>query len=67
MWSAIRWLAFNVMNTMPYTDLPKAGITKPSNLLQFPWDNDTSNADLPTDDEVDEEVELLRQINEGNE
>lgn len=68
MWSAIRWLAFNVMNTMPYTDLPKAGITKPSNLIQFPWDKAiVTEADIPTDEEVEETVQLLQQINSKKE
>ena len=54
------------MNAMPYTNLRNAGITKPPDLIHFPWDKEQDDAELPTDEEVDEEVELLRQINEGN-
>lgn len=68
MWSAMRWHAFNIMSAMPYTDLQKAGITKPSDLIQFPWDKAiVTEADIPTDEEVEETVQLLQQMNSKKE
>lgn len=68
MWSAMRWHAFNIMSAMPYTDLQKAGITKPSDLIQFPWDKAiVTEADIPTDEEVEETVQMLQQMNSKKE
>lgn len=68
MWSAARWHAYNIMSAMPYTDLQKAGIRKPSDLIQFPWDrNMPTEADIPTDEEVDETLQLLQDMNAGKE
>ena len=68
MWSAMRWHAFNIMSAMPFTDLQKAGITKPSDLIQFPWDKAiVTEADIPTDEDVEETVQLLREMDAGKE
>lgn len=61
MWSAIRWHAFNIMNAMPYTDLQKAGITKPTDLIRFPWD--TVDNDILDDDEIEDMRQLLNDMN----
>lgn len=64
MWSAVRWHAYHIMGAVPYTDLEKAGIRRPTDLIKFPWDNDTpTKAEIPTDDEVEETVQLLREMN----
>lgn len=64
MWSAMRWHAFRVMSAMPYTDLSRAGINKPSDLIEFPWDKkELSDADIPTDDEVEETLTMLKEMN----
>jgi hypothetical protein len=50
MWSATRWHTYNIMAAIPYCDLDKAGIKKPTDLIRFPWDDDKS--DMPTQNEV---------------
>lgn len=61
MWGAIRWHAFNVMAAMPYTDLAKSGITSPSNLIEFPWEKAVKAATLPSDKEVEEIEQMIRE------
>lgn len=66
MWSAMRWHAYSVMSAIPYTDLQKAGIRKPSDLLDFPWErNAPDEADIPTEDVVEETIRMLREMNGG--
>ena len=61
-WTAIRWATFNIMCAMPFTDMTKAGIHQPSDLIKFPWDGD-SMADLPTDEEINEMRKRLQEAN----
>lgn len=63
LWSAVRWHAFQVMAAMPYSNLGKAGIHKPSDLIQFPWDVE-SDADIPSDEEIEEMRRILQGENE---
>lgn len=49
------------MSAIPYCDLTKAGIHKPTDLIKFPWDDDRSN--LPTQDEVEQWREEAAAIN----
>ena len=65
MWSAIRWHAYNVMSAMPYTDLQKAGIRSPRDLLHFDWDDE--ERDLPSEEEVDDLVGMINELNERGE
>lgn len=65
MWSAARWHAYNIMSAMPYTNLQKAGIHKPSDLIQFPWDVE-SDADIPSDEKIEEMRRMLQEENEKN-
>lgn len=53
LWSVTRWHAFNIMSAIPYTDLQKAGITKPTDLIKFPWEMEPS---APITDEEAEEL-----------
>ena len=69
MWSALRWHAYRIMGAMPYVDLPKSGIHRPTDLIKFPWDNETvqvTEADAPTEEDVEEMKELLRTMKEGS-
>lgn len=63
MWSAIRWQTYCIMQTIPYTDLKKAGIYRPTDLIKFPWDMEAENEDLPSEDEVRELQELMASMN----
>ena len=68
MWSAIRWMTFNVMATMPYVDLKKACIRNPQDLIRFPWDNidedEAGNSDIPSDEEIQRMQQMMREENE---
>lgn len=62
MWSATRWQTYNLM-CVSMADIKKVGIYKPSDLLKFPWEDDT----LPTGQLTDEQIEeLQRQMREEN-
>ena len=50
MWSSVRWQTYNLMCAIPYCDLSKNGIHKPTDLIRFPWEVKLS--DLPTEDEI---------------
>lgn len=62
MWSALRWHAYSVMAAMPYTDLAKAGIHKPSDLLHLPWDDEV-DGDMPSEEEVEDLQQLIKDVN----
>lgn len=64
MWGALRWHAYNIMFAMPYVDLKRGGIFTPQDLIRFPWEDEASESDLPTDEEVNE---MRRQIQAENE
>lgn len=67
MWSAIRWHAYRIMGAIPYTDLEKAGIRRPTDLIKFPWDNDNlPEVEMPSEEDTEEILEILRQEKEKN-
>ena len=66
LWSAIRWHAYNVMSAMPYTDLQKAGIRSPHDLLPLDWDKE-DRGDLPSEEEVNDLVGMINGLNERGE
>ena len=61
MWSSTRWMTYNIMWAMPYLDLKKAGIMKPTDLIKFPWDEE--DIYLPTDDEIQESIDEMNALN----
>ena len=61
MWSSTRWQTYNLMCAIPYCDLTKAGIHKPTDLIKFPWDDDRS--DLPTQEEMEQYQKEAAAIN----
>lgn len=64
LWSVGRWHAYNIMATMPYADLRKAGINSPTDLIKFPWENEI----IPiTEDEADELQAEMAALNAQNE
>ena len=60
MWTAMRWQAFNIMSSM--SNLSKAGIRKPSDLLSFPWDK-PEPSDLPSEEEIERTRKELQELN----
>lgn len=61
-WSATRWQTYLLMQSQVGTEgLRKAGITRASDLLQFPWERQP--ADLPSDDEVADLMAEMADIN----
>lgn len=63
MWSAVRWQTYNLMS-VSMADLKKAGIYKPTDLIQFPWDNtDEETGDMPSDAEVQRLRQLMMEEN----
>lgn len=65
MWSAIRWQTYNLM-CVSMTDLNKAGIYKPTDLLQFPWENDREeySGEKLTKEDIEEMRRIMREENE---
>ena len=41
LWSATRWQTYNLM-CVSMADIKKAGINRPTDLMQFPWERDPS-------------------------
>jgi hypothetical protein len=67
MWSSARWQTYNLMCAIPYCDLKKGGIYKPTDLIKFPWDE--AKDILPTQDEMSEfmaEAEAINKQRRGN-
>ena len=55
MWSAHRWQAFQIMRAQVGDDsLKKAGIHKPTDLLQFPWEKEVKIGQSITEEEAAE-------------
>ena len=67
MWSAIRWHAYSILCGMPYQSLDKQGITDPTKLLRFPWEDERKDDNLPTDEEVNETRRTLNELNKKKE
>ena len=54
MWSAVRWQTYNLMSAQVGSkELNEAGIYKPTDLIQFPWDKEPS---VPLSDEERDEL-----------
>lgn len=65
MWSAVRWAAFNIMSCS-MANLKEAGIHRPTDLLQFPWEKSSSlpHGNMPSDDEIAEAQRIIQEENE---
>ena len=62
-WEQARLNAFYIMSAM--ADLSKAGIRSDRDLITFPWEQGVTKCDsLPTDEEVEEMRQLMKQLNE---
>lgn len=62
-WERARWQTFWIMHN-GMADLRKAGISKPSDLIEFPWDKaDVDFSSLPTDEEVERMRAELQKLN----
>ena len=62
-WEQARLNAFYIMSAM--ADLSKAGIRSDRDLITFPWEKEVTNRDsLPSDEEVEEMRQMMKQINE---
>lgn len=62
LWSATRWQTYNLMCCQ--SDLKKAGIHSPQDLLKFPWEREEAAGDMLTDKEI---ADLQRKMREENE
>lgn len=65
MWEMTRWQTFWLLHN-GMLDCRKAGITSPTDLIRFPWDNDHPSDDQPTDEEVEQMRRHLQQLNAEN-
>ena len=62
-WEQARLNAFYIMSAM--ADLSKAGIRSDRDLITFPWEKEeTKRGSLPTDEEVEEMRQLMKELNE---
>lgn len=61
-WSATRWQTFNLMSTS-MADIKSAGIHKPTDLITFPWERQAQLAELPTEEEAADLVDMMRDLN----
>lgn len=62
MWSATRWQTFYIMSSFIGSDgMRKSGLTSPKDLLEFPWERDSSPP--LSDEEVDEIRKELENLN----
>ena len=63
-WEQARLNAFYIMSAM--ADLSKAGIRSDRDLITFPWEEEevTKCDSLPSDEEVEEMRQLMKQMNE---
>ena len=63
-WEQARLNAFYIMSAM--ADLSKAGIRSDRDLITFPWEEEevTKRDSLPSDEEVEEMRQLMKQLNE---
>lgn len=62
-WEQARLNAFYIMSAM--ADLSKAGIRSDRDLITFPWEKEETKSDsLPSDEEVEEMRQLMKQMNE---
>lgn len=62
-WEQARLNAFYIMSAM--ADLSKADIRSDRDLITFPWEKEVTYRDsLPSDEEVEEMRQLMKQLNE---
>lgn len=62
-WEQARLNAFYIMSAM--ADLSKAGIRSDRDLITFPWEKEETKSDsLPSDEEVEEMRQLMKELNE---
>lgn len=59
-WEQVRWQTFWLLHN-GMTDLKKAGINAATDLVKFPWDDE--DVELPSDQEVDDMLDLMRKVN----
>lgn len=64
MWSAIRWQTYNIMS-VGMADIKKAGILKPTDLIMFPWEDESKKPPI-TEEEHAELMELLNSVNKSD-
>ena len=62
-WEQCRWQTFWLLHN-GMLDVRKAGINQPSDLIQFPWDKEQVDPDMPTKEEVDAMRQELIRLNE---
>jgi hypothetical protein len=59
MWSAVRWQTFNLMAAQAGSKaLHEAGIYKPTDLIQFPWDEIEQSKPLTDDERTQLQAEM---------
>lgn len=63
MWAAIRWQTYNLM-CVSMADMKKAGIHKPTDLLQFPWEKERVEAPQVSEETIAEMQAMMRAMNE---
>ena len=61
MWSAVRWAAFNIMSCS-MANLKEAGIHRPTDLLQFPWEK--SSSEIMYDAQPKDVILLIKTVTE---
>lgn len=64
LWSVGRWHAYNIMSAMPYADLQKAGINRPTDLIQFPWEQEITPITDEEAAELQAEMAALNALNQ---
>ena len=63
MWSATRWQTYNIMSAQVGSDgMRKSNITKPTDLIEFPWERETTHVNVSQED-IDEMQALMDSIN----
>ena len=67
MWAAVRWQTYNLM-CVSMADMKKAGIQKPTDLIQFPWEKEkVKSSSMPTEADIAEMQAMMREMNAQNE
>lgn len=63
MWSATRWQTYNIMSAQVGSDgMRKSNITKPTDLIEFPWERETARVNV-TQSDIDEMQAFMNSIN----
>ena len=61
-WEQVRWQTFWLLHN-GMADLSKAGINRMTDLIKFPWEEDTDTSPL-SDEDVDDMLQLMNELNE---